>query len=722
MTTVTAALSGASSEAVTVTVSASPSSGATVADYALSTNRTLVVAAGSTASTGAVTLTAVNNDVQAADKTVTVSGAASGGNGVSAPAGLTLTITDNDGSVPTGSDTMWRNVGQPQTNWDVTTASLVAETTSQTISFTGSYQQSTTDVWACANKQVTQRAHTGIPGPSNTECTRLANGIGSARSVTIGITQAMIDNDGIVILFTRQWGGGSNVIYYNTEWVPIVAPPKATLSLSPSSISENGGVATVTATLDKAASAAATITVSAAAVAPALSADFTLSTANTLTFATGSTTSTGTVTLTAVDNAADAPDKTVTVSATASGDVKAPPDATLTVTDDEGGMTVVESGGSTATTEAGGTDSFTVRLTSNPSQTVNVLVTSQDTSECEVSADGGATYGVSGTVAMVPTGGDASAAAASLWNSPHTVTVRGKDDDVNDGNQICRVTVDPGETGAGNLPYNRVSTQTVSVSNEDDDVAGLTVSAVTGQATEAGGTATFTVKLATRPTAAVTVTVTGGDASEGTVSPSSLTFAPGVWDTAQTVTVTGVDDDVDDGDVTWNVILNPDSGPAGDAHYRSAAAVPNSNVRVSTTDDDTAGVTFTPTALTVTEQDAAGATFTVVLDSEPPPGTTTVGLGRSDAEIDLNGVRTYPYNLSFNPTNWSTAQTVTVTASADSDIRNDTKEIRYTVAGYAGGVTNEVAVTVTVIDDDKPVVSLSLSDVVDFGERRGWPR
>ena len=89
-----------------------------------------------------MTLTAVNNNVEAAaDKTVTVSGAVSGGNGVSAPAGLTLTITDNDGSVPTGSATTWRNIGQPQTNWDVTTASLVAETTSQTIAFTGGYQQ-----------------------------------------------------------------------------------------------------------------------------------------------------------------------------------------------------------------------------------------------------------------------------------------------------------------------------------------------------------------------------------------------------------------------------------------------------------------------------------------------------------------------------------------------------------------------------------------------------
>ena len=52
MTTVTAALSGESSEAVTVTVSAAPLSGAVVADYALSANKALVIAAGSTASAG----------------------------------------------------------------------------------------------------------------------------------------------------------------------------------------------------------------------------------------------------------------------------------------------------------------------------------------------------------------------------------------------------------------------------------------------------------------------------------------------------------------------------------------------------------------------------------------------------------------------------------------------------------------------------------------------
>ena len=47
---------------------------------------TLTIAAGSTVSTGTVTLTAVDNDVDAPDKTVTVSGSVTGGLGMSTPA------------------------------------------------------------------------------------------------------------------------------------------------------------------------------------------------------------------------------------------------------------------------------------------------------------------------------------------------------------------------------------------------------------------------------------------------------------------------------------------------------------------------------------------------------------------------------------------------------------------------------------------------------------
>ncbi len=86
-TTVMATLSGASSEAATVTVSATPVTPAVAADFTLSENRTLTIAAGATRSTGTVTLTAVDNDIDAANKQLTVSGSAGGGARRIEPAG-----------------------------------------------------------------------------------------------------------------------------------------------------------------------------------------------------------------------------------------------------------------------------------------------------------------------------------------------------------------------------------------------------------------------------------------------------------------------------------------------------------------------------------------------------------------------------------------------------------------------------------------------------------
>ena len=57
-------------------------------------NQVLTITAGQTSSTGAVTITAKNNGVDAPDRRVTVTGAVTGGNGVAAPAARTLTIPD----------------------------------------------------------------------------------------------------------------------------------------------------------------------------------------------------------------------------------------------------------------------------------------------------------------------------------------------------------------------------------------------------------------------------------------------------------------------------------------------------------------------------------------------------------------------------------------------------------------------------------------------------
>src|SRR5262249_4018270 len=81
--------------------------------------------------------------------------------------------------------------------------------------------------------------------------------------------------------------------------------------------------------------------------------------------------------------------------------------------------------------------------------------------------------------------------------------------------------------------------------------AGVTITPTMGLVTsEAGGTATFRVVLTSLPTADVTITFSSSNTAEGTV-PVSIAFTPANWNVAQTVTVTGVDDNVDDGDVAY---------------------------------------------------------------------------------------------------------------------------------------------------------------------------
>ncbi len=141
----------------------------------------------------------------------------------------------------------------------------------------------------------------------------------------------MIDNGGVVIRVTWELLAPVRSLgAVMTEWVPLVTP--TTLVLMPAAISENAGVSTVTATLDRTKSAATTITVSAS---PGAGTDFTL-TGTTLTIAANATTSTGAVEITASDNSVGGADKSVTVSGTATGGGAAnPPDVTLTIADDD---------------------------------------------------------------------------------------------------------------------------------------------------------------------------------------------------------------------------------------------------------------------------------------------------------------------------------------------------------------------------------------------------
>ncbi|MEZ6129932.1 MAG: hypothetical protein R3C59_14715 [Planctomycetaceae bacterium] len=91
----------------------------------------------------------------------------------------------------------------------------------------------------------------------------------------------------------------------------------------------------------------------------------------------------------------------------------------------------------------------------------------------------------------------------------------------------------------------------------DNDSVGVTVSAISGDTTESGGTATFTVVLNSEPTADVSIGLSSSDTTEGTVTTTPLTFTPLNWNQTQTVTVSGQNDDVDDGDIAYSIQVLP---------------------------------------------------------------------------------------------------------------------------------------------------------------------
>ena len=216
--------------------------------------------------------------------------------------------------------------------------------------------------------------------------------------------------------------------------------------------------------------------------------------------------------------------------------------------------------------ESGTTATFTVVLDSQPSSDVVFDVTSGDTSEATLSADE-LTF------------------TSSNWNTAQTVTVTGVDDSLIDGDIVSTTTVSVND-GSSDNAFDGLSDQTVSVTTQDDDSAGFTLSTTTLTVSESGTTATFTVVLNSQPSSDVVFDVTSGDTSEATLSTAALTFTSSNWNTAQTVTVTGVDDSLIDGDIVSTTTVSVNDGSSDNAFD----GLSDQTVSVTTEDDDSVSV------------------------------------------------------------------------------------------------------------------------------------
>ena len=303
---------------------------------------------------------------------------------------------------------------------------------------------------------------------------------------------------------------------------------------------------------------------------------------------------------------------------------------------------------------------------------------------------------------------------SSNWDTTQEVTVTGVADTnlVNDTFTIAHaVTGTRASTTATNL----------SVTRTDNDVPNLDLGATTAVTVPEGGNASYSIELTQEPTATVTLTVTAtgnDDVKFSTDSCATLTgsrqleFSTTDWNTAKSLTVCGAED-YDATNDAAELSYSASGGGYGTLSY------PDTPVTV--TDNDTEGITISPTSVDITEVDGgvATATYEVSLSAAPTGGSVTV-----DIDVANNSdVTTLPDELTFALSDWTTAGTQTVTKEvqirvADDDGAGDeTADIVHTQGGVTYGPGTALdGVTVNITDTDIRGVTITAADPFTFNE------
>ena len=259
--------------------------------------------------------------------------------------------------------------------------------------------------------------------------------------------------------------------------------------------------------------------------------------------------------------------------------------------------------------------------------------------------------------------------------APRTITVTAASDaDRNDETAVIT------HTANGAHYYDVIATVGVKVNDTTasppaPDPA-LSVSAASLRLAE-GGSGAYTVALATRPDDNVTVSI-ASDNADVTTRPASLTFTTANWSEAQRVTVSAASD----GDTANDTATLTHTASGGG--YADAPAV---SITVSVTDDDTAGLSITPTVLNLIEN---GISAYIVSLTAQPSGNVTVSIASDNPDVTVR-----PTALTFTPANWATPQAVLVIARADAGGGDELATLRMTAQGGGyGGQTGQVLASV----------------------------
>ena len=197
--------------------------------------------------------------------------------------------------------------------------------------------------------------------------------------------------------------------------------------------------------------------------------------------------------------------------------------------------------------------------------------------------------------------------------------------------------------------------KTTTVTIRDDDTRGLTFHRRWPDVPE-GGSQTYTVKLKSQPTAAVTVKI-ASDNPDVTVDKSSLTFTTSNWKTTQTVRVSAAQDSdaVDDEATLTHTTSGGDYGGANALSIGRSVSVDDDDPRTTTVVPQLPRISLTggaavtegsPASFTVNADRAPTARLTVNLEVVEPGGGDFVAASEE-------GVRTVTLNAGATSTTFT---------------------------------------------------------------------
>ena len=208
----------------------------------------------------------------------------------------------------------------------------------------------------------------------------------------------------------------------------------------------------------------------------------------------------------------------------------------------------------------------------------------------------------------------------------------------------------------------------------------FTVNVVSSTTSEDGvTTATFTVVLPKRPRRDVTLPVSTSNNLEGVPDKASLTFTKLTWNVPQTVTVTGIDDFLDDGDAGYSIILG--TSVSADKQWNG---INPPDVALTNTDNDTAGFNFQNILGLTTTEGAGTAQFTVQLNSQPT-SDVTLTLSTDNANEGTVSPTTLTFTVAAGADAWNQPHTVTITGVDDLVPTQDGPVLYHVTFGAASG-------------------------------------